>query len=267
MFRTQVCEVTEGSIQDPNYVYNTLFGKSVFRLSPDVANYCRYAATKALSKVYQILTGDLYHFVDGIIQHQFGNTTHYFKALYYAVNPLVSLVSQSSIVRAIYPSSLAEDIEVARDSLYRRRIFIWLNHKAHWGSTSYNEAMKMELDYDFYNYLCLMLSYQQLNSWPVDIHWQVQHIVMSAAVLEPRRLLLVERVLNRFICGAFQHIGQIRRKYHDLKTGGYVIESQERNPKDWKMVARLENGGYIGNSLWRRSSTRDDLQRHSGQTE
>lgn len=240
MFRTQLCEVTEGSIQDPNYVYNTLFGKSAFGLSPIVAHYCRYAATKALSMVHQILTGDLYHFVDGTIQHQFGNTTHYFKASYYAVNPLVSLVSQSSIVRAICPSSLAEDIEVARDSLYRHRISTWLNHKAHLPSTPYNEAMQMELDHDFYNYLCLMLSYQQLNSWPVDIHWQVQHIVMPAAVLEPRRLRLVERVLNRFICGAFQHIGQVRRKYYDLETGGYVIESQERNPKDWKMVTALE---------------------------
>ena len=239
-FRTRLCEYTDESGQKSNYVYDILGGTSAFGLSPLVANYCLYAATNALAKVYQSLSEDLYHFVNGPFRREYGNTLHYFNESYYSVNPLVSLVSQSSIVRALYPQNLAHDIEIARDSLYRHRMSVWLNYKANIPSSPYCDALKAELDFDFYNYLCLMLSFQKLDSWPVALHWNFQYLIFFAATSNPRRLRIVERALNRFISRALPLIRNLRQKYHDPKVGGYETASQDKNGTDWSMVTDLE---------------------------
>lgn len=239
-FRTRLCEYTEDSTQRSNYAYDKLLGKSAFGLSPLVAHYCLYAATKGLAKVYQVLSEDLCQFVNSATKQDIGTSKHHFTMSYYSINPLVSLVSQSSTVKALFPQSLADDIEVARDALYRHRVATWLEHRAKFSSSPFNDALKMELDYDFYNYLCLMLSYQQLDSWSTDMHWQLQYTIIFAAMSDPSRLRLVERVLNRFINKALQLIRQFRQKYHDAKSGGYEIASQEKNRKDWSMATDLE---------------------------
>ena len=258
-FRTRLCEYSAETMQDSKYVYNILGGTSASGLPPEVAHHCLCAATKALAKVNQILSEDLCHFVTGPAEQEFGTSMHHFSGSYYSVSPLVSLVSQSSIVKALYPESTAHDVEIARDSLYRHRISVWLNNNAHFSSSPYFDALKMEFDFDFYNYSCLMLSHQQLDSWPTTTQWHFQYMIFYAAASDPRRLRVVERVLNRFIGRAIQRIHRIRQKYWDPSGCGYQIGLQDENQEDWSLVSELE--GACVNALLRAITCTDLLRK------
>ena len=239
-FRNHLCEFSEEGIRDQRYNYKKLTSKEAFGLSPAIAYYCLYAATKSFAKFCDVRTKRLLHFVQGPVERNFGSSGHQLRSICSSINPLISLVSQSTVVRALYPQSIVEDIEIARDAQCRYRVFEWARCSAHHPSSPFHEAMKFELDFDFFNYLSLIISYQRTDSWPVGEHWQVQYFMSTAALSDPRRMRLADRVLSLFIQKALRVITRTRQKFTSSETGGYDTDSQDRDYKSWSIVTDLE---------------------------
>ena len=239
-FRNHLCEFSEEGIRDQRYNYRKLTSKEAFGLSPAIARYCLYAATKAFAKFCDVRTKHLLHFVQCPVERNFGNSGHQLRSVCSSIHPLLSLVSQSTVVRALYPQSVVEDIEIARDAQCRYRVFEWGRRSAQHPSSPFHEAMKFELDFDFFNYLSLILSYQRTDSWPVGEHWQVQYFISTAALSDPRRMNLADRVLSLFIQKALPVITRTRQKFTNSETGGYDSESQNRDYKSWSIATDLE---------------------------
>lgn len=239
-FRNHLCEFSEEGIRDQRYNYKILTSKEAFGLSPAIARYCVYAAKKSFAKFCDVRTKCLSHFVQDPSERTFGRSGHRLRSTCSSVHPLLSLVSQSIVVRALYPQSIVEDIEIARDAQYRHRVFEWARCSAYHPSSPFHEAMKFELDFDFFNYLSLIISYQRMDSWPVGEHWVVQSFVLTAALSDPRRMRLVDRVLSLFIEKALLVITRIRQKFTCSETGGYDPESQNRDYRSWSIASDLE---------------------------
>ena len=239
-FRNHLCEFSEKGIRDPRHNYKTLTSKEAFGLSPAIAYYCLYAATKSFAKFCDVRKKCLLHFVHGPGDQSFGSSGHQLRSTCSSINPLISLVSQSTAVRALYPQSIVEDIEIARDAQYRYRVFEWVHCSAYHPLSPFHEAMKFELDFDFFNYLSLMISYQRTDSWPVGEHWGVQYFVLTAALSDPRRMRLVDRVLSLFIQKALLVITRNRQKFTSSETGDYDTESQDRDYGSWSVATDLE---------------------------
>ena len=239
-FRNRLCKFTEESEQNADYINTELLHKDRFGLSPMLARHCLYLGRQAFAEFNRTLSQKLTHYVDGPHEQMHGTSAHHFRESYFSLSPLLSLVFQSCAVRGLFPGTVAEDVEVARDSLYRKRTSTWFLYKANFPTSHFSDALRMEINYDFFNYLCLFLSHQHLDSWQTGFHWHMQYIIGQAIALDARRVRLVERVLNRFIRTCMQRIGQIRRKFRDPQTGGYQTEYQRENWKEWEMVADLE---------------------------
>ncbi|KAL8663145.1 MAG: hypothetical protein Q9202_004077 [Teloschistes flavicans] len=239
-FRNNLCEFSEEGIRDERNNYKKLTSKEAFGLSPAIAHYCLDAATKSFAKFYDDRATCLSHFVEGPVERNFGSSGHQLRSLCSSINPLITLVSQSTSVRALYPSSIVEDIEIARDAQCRYRVFEWARCSAYHPSSPFHEAMKFELDSDFFNYLSLIMSYQRADSWPIGEHWQVQYFLSTAALSDPRRLRLVDRVLRLFVEKALQVITQTRQKFTNAETGGYDTDSQDRDYRSWSIATDLE---------------------------
>ena len=239
-FRNHLCEFSEKGIRDRRHNYKTLTSKEAFGLSPAIAYYCLYAATVSFAKFCDVRKKCLLHFVHGPGEQKFGSSGHQLRSTCSSINPLISLVSQSTAVRALYPQSIVEDIEIARDAQYRYRVFEWVHCSANDPSSPFHEAMKFELDFDFLNYLSLMISYQRTDSWPVGEHWGVQYFVLTAALSDPRRMRLVDRVLGLFIQKALLVITRTRQKFTSSETGDYDTESQDRDYRSWSIATKLE---------------------------
>ena len=239
-FRDYLCEFSEEGIRDQRYNYKILTSKEPFGLSPAIAHYCLYAATKSFAKFCDVRTKCLSHFVQSPIEQNFGRAGHRLRSICSSINPLISLVSQSTVVRALYPQSIVEDIEIARDAQYRYRVFEWAHRSAQHPSSPFHEAMKSELDFDFFNYLPLIISYQRTDSWPVGEHWGVQYFVLTAALSDPRRMRLVDRVLSLFIKKALRVITRTRQKVTHSETGGYDTDSQDGDHRSWSIATDLE---------------------------
>ena len=167
-FRNRLCEFSEEGVRDRRNNQKKLTSKEVFGLSPVLAHYCLYAATKSFAKLCEVRTKHLLHFVQGPVERIFGSPGHQLRSDSSITNPLISLVAQSAAVRAIYPQSIVEDIEIARDAQYKYRVFEWARCSAFHPMSPFHDAMKFELDFDFFNYLSLMISYQRTDSWPVQ---------------------------------------------------------------------------------------------------
>ena len=239
-FRNHLCEFSEEGIRDHRYNYKKLTSREAFGLSPAIADYCLKAATKSFAKFCDVRTKHLSHFVHGPVERNFGSSGHQLRSVCSSINPLISLVSQSTVVRALYPQSVVEDIEIARDAQYRYRVFEWARCSAQNPSSPVHEAMKFELDFDFFNYLSLIISYQRTDSWPVGEHWSVQYFMATAALSDPRRMRLADRVLSLFIQKALRVITWTRQKFTISDTGGYDTDSQDRNYKSWSIATDLE---------------------------
>lgn len=239
-FRNHLCEFVEEGIRDRRYNYKTLTSKEAFGLPPAIVHYCLYAATKSFAKFCDVRTKCLLHFVQEPVERTFGSSGNRLRSIYSSINPLISLVCQSAVVRALYPQSIVEDIEIARDAQYRYRVFEWARCSAHYPSSPFHEAMKFELDFDFFNYLSLFISYQQTDSWPVGEHWVAQYFLLPAALSDPRRMRLVDRVLSLFIQKAVRVITRIRQKFTSSETGGYDTDSQDRHYRSWSVATDLE---------------------------
>ena len=239
-FRNHLCEFSEEGIRDQRYNYKKLTSKEAFGLSPAIAYYCLYAATKSFAKFCDVRTKHLLHFVQVPVERNFGSSGHQLRSTCSSISPIISLVSQSIVVRALYPQSIVEDIEIARDAQYRYRVFEWARYSAHHPSSPFHEAMKFELDFDFFNYLSLIISYQRTDSWPVGEHWQVQYFMLTAALSDPRRMRLADHVLSLFIQKAVRVITWTRQKFTNSDTGGYDTDSQDRDYKSWSIATDLE---------------------------
>ena len=239
-FRNQICVYTDQSTDNPDYVKHILLHKDAFGLPRVTSQECLAVAEKALSTFHQILYKDLADFVTGPAEQVFGTSTHHFSVSYYALSPLLSLVFQSSIIMAIFPQTVTNDIKVARDWLYRYRTDTWLNHNAIFSTSPSVDALRQEIDYDFFNHVCRFVSCQELDSWPVGHHWQIQYFIVQAIELDSRRIRLVERVLSRFGIICMQRINRIRQRYRNAQNEGYELESQGKNWKDWNMAVDLE---------------------------
>ncbi|KAL8746948.1 MAG: hypothetical protein Q9190_001110 [Brigantiaea leucoxantha] len=100
--------------------------------------------------------------------------------------------------------------------------------------------MKFEIDFDFFNYLSLLASYQLMDSWPVGEHWQAQYFMSTATLSNPRRMRVVDRVLSLFIQQALQVITRTRQEFTSCETGGYDTDSQDRLHKSWSIATDLE---------------------------
>ena len=258
-FRNHLCEVTEEGVRDRRCNYKILTSKEAFGLSPAIAHYCLYAATKSFAKFCEVRTKCLSHFLQGPVKQDFGSSGHRLRSLCSSINPLISLVSQSTVVRALYPQRIVEDIEIARDAQYRYRVFEWVHCSAYHPSSPFHEAMKFELDFDFFNYLSLLISYQRTDSWPVGEHWGVQYFVLTAALSDPRRMRLADRVLCLFIQKALRVITQIRQRLKSCETGGYDNDSQDRDYRSWSVATDMEVATV--NALSRAIFCSDLLQR------
>lgn len=258
-FRNNLCEFSEEGIRDERNNYKKLTSKEAFGLSPAIAHYCLYAATKSFAKFYDDRATCLSHFVEGPVERNFGSSGHQLRSLSSSINPLITLVSQSTSVRALYPPSIVEDIEIARDAQCRYRVFEWARCSASHPSSPFHEAMKFELDSDFFNYLSLIMSYQRTDSWPIGEHWQVQYSLSTAALSDPRRLRLVDRVLSLFVEKALRVITQIRQNFTNTETGVYDTDSQDRDYKFWDIATDLEVATV--NALVRCCFCRDLLQK------
>ena len=239
-FRNHLCEVSEDGIRDQRRNYKTLTSKEAFGLSPAIARSCLYAATNSFAKFCDVRTKSLMHFVQGPVDRTFGSSGHLLRSNCSSINPLISLVSQSTVVRALYPQSIVEDIEIARDAQYRYRVFEWVHCSAQHPSSPFHEAMKSELDFDFFNYLSLIISYQRTDSWPVGEHWGVQYFISTAALSDPRRMRLADRVLSLFIHKALRVVTRTRQKFTSSETGGYDPDSQDRDYRSWSIATDLE---------------------------
>ena len=66
--------------------------------------------------------------------------------------PCFSLVSQSCIMRdPFFPDTVAEDVKLARDSLYRKRNFVMIFSTAQmFPLSNFSNALKMRVIYDFF---------------------------------------------------------------------------------------------------------------------
>ena len=239
-FRNHLCEFSEEGVRDQRHNYKKLTSKEAFGLSPAIARYCLYAATKSFAKFCDVRIKCLLHFVQGPVEQNFGSSGHQLRSICSSINPLISLVSQSTVVRALYPQSIVEDIEIARDAQHRYRVFEWVRCSAHHPFSPFHEAVKFELDFDFFNYLSLIISYQRTDSWPVGEHWQVQYLMSIAALSDPRRMRLADRVLSLFIQKALRVITRTRQKFTSSETGGYDADSQDRDYKSWSIATDLE---------------------------
>lgn len=239
-FRNRLCEFSEEGSRDQRYNYKVLTSKEAFGLSPAIARYCVYAATKSFAKFCDVRTNCLLHFVKGPVERTFGSSGHQLRSICSSISPLISLVSQSTVVRALYPQSIVEDIEIARDAQYKYRVFEWVHCSAYHPSSPFHEAMKFELDFDFFNYMSLLISYQRTDSWPVGEHWGVQYFVLTAALSDSRRMRLADRVLGLFIQKALRVITQIRQRFKSSETGGYDNDSQDRDYRSWRVATDLE---------------------------
>ena len=239
-FRNHLCEFSEEGVRDRRNNYKKLTSKEAFGLSPVVAYYCLYAATKSFAKFCEVRTKHLLHFVQSPVERNFGSSGHQLRSDSSIINPLISLVSQSAVVRAIYPQSIVEDIEVSRDAQNKYRVFEWARCTAFHPTSPFHDAMKFELDFSFFSYLSLIISYQRTDSWPVAENWHVQYFMPTAAMWEPRRMRLVNRVLSLFVERALHAITQIRQKFTIAGTGSYDTDSQDRNHKSWSIATDLE---------------------------
>ena len=239
-FRRKLCEWTEESAKSPRYIHNILRSKESFGLAPEAAQHCESAAIRLSFEVRQALSKRLSRYVNGDVVQRFGEEGHSFTRFYYSIDPLLTIVSQCSIVSGIWPQCLAPDVEIARDFAYRPGIGEWASCMATASGSPFNNAMRLELDYDFYNYLCLTLSHQQLDSWPSPENWQFQYVISQAGITDSRRLRFLERVHHQFISKGVQRLRQIRQKYQDPVTGGYDLKSQDRGKKDWHVAIELE---------------------------
>ena len=239
-FRSHLCEFSEEGIRDQRYNYKTLTSKEAFGLPPAIVHYCLYAATRSFAKFCDVRKKSLLHFVQGPVERTFGSSGHQLRSICSSINPLISLVCQSTVVRALYPQNIVEDIEIARDAQYRCRVFEWMHSSAHYPSSPFHEAMKFELGFDFFNYLSLLISYQPTDSWPVRENWGLQYFALTAALSDPRRMRLVDRVLSLFIQKALRVITRIRQQFTNSETGGYDIDSQDRDYSSWSTATDLE---------------------------
>ena len=239
-FRDHLCEFSEEGIRDQRYNYKILTSKEPFGLNSAITHYSLYAATKSFAKFCDVRTKCLLHFVQGPVERDFGSAGHRLRSICSSIHPLISLVSQSTVVRALYPQSIVEDIEIARDAQYRYRVFEWAHRSAHHPSSPFHEAMKFELDFDFFNYLPLIISYQQTDSWPVGAHWGVQYFVLTAALSDPRRMRLADSVLSLFIQKALRVIRRTRQSFTSSETGDYDAASQDRDHRSWGIAIDLE---------------------------
>lgn len=239
-FRSHLCEFSEERIRDQRYNYKTLTSKEAFGLPPAIVLYCLYAAAKSLTKFYEVRKRSLLHFVQGPVERTFGSSGHLMRSICSSINPLISLVCQSTVVRALYRQNVVEDIEIARDAQYRCRVFEWVDCSAHYPSSPFHEAMKFELRFDFFNYLSLLISYQQTNSWPGGENWGVQYFALTAALSDPRRMRLTDRVLSLFIQKALRVITRIRQQLTNSETGIYDNDSQDRDYRSWSTATDLE---------------------------
>ncbi len=239
-FRQKLCESTEESAKSPRYLHNILRGKEPFGLAPEAADHCASAAIRLSFEVRQALSKRLSSYVDGDVVQKFGEEGYSFTRAYYSIDPLLTIVSQCSIVSGIWPQSLTHDVEIARGFAYRRGIGEWASCMATASGSPFNNALKLELDYDFYNYLCLTLSYQQLDSWPSPENWHFQYVISQAGITDSRRVRLLERVHHQFISMGVKRLRQIRHKYQNPVNGGYDLESQDKGKKDWHVATELE---------------------------
>ena len=243
-FRGRLCESTDESAESPNYIYDMLLGGRPFGLTPEVAKDCASVSRQMSLKVRQSFSKKLRCYVNVDVVEKFGEEGHSFTRLYTSIHPLLTIVSQSSIVTSIWPRSFTHDVEIARDFAYRHGIGEWASCLATAGNSPFNNAVKMELDYDYYNFLCLTLSYQQLDSWPSSENWQFQYVISQAGMMDTKRIRLLERVHFQFISMGVQRLRQIREKYLDPLFGGYDLESQDKGKKDWHVGVELETACF-----------------------
>ena len=148
-FCNHLCEFLEEGIRDQRYNYEKLDSKKAFGLSPVIAHYRLYAATKLFAKFCDVRNKCLLHFVQCPVEQNFGSSGHQLRSVCSSINPLISLVSQSTVVQALYPQSIMEDIEIARDAQCRYRVLEWARCSAHHFFSPFHEAMKFKIDFDF----------------------------------------------------------------------------------------------------------------------
>lgn len=259
-FRFGLCEFTEEGIQEPRQNYKKLTSKEPFGLSPAVAYCCLYAGTKSFAKFQESRDKSLRHFVQSPVTQTFGKPGHQVRSSGSCINPILSLVAQCTVVRDLYPKSIIEDIEISRDAQYKYRVFYqWGRLAAYHPLSGANEAMKTEFDFDYFNYLSLFISYQQMDSWPDGHNWLVQPFLLVPVLVDLRRMRFVDRIFSVFIKDALKVITVIRQRFTNPGNKLYDHESQDREYQSWNKAIDLEVA--VVNTLVRALFCRDLLQK------